>query len=267
MKQFFSLLVLLLSAGYSIAQVSPQWARYPSISPDGSSIVFTYKGDLYRVPSSGGKAEQLTFHEGHDFMPVWSRDGSHIAFASDRYGNFDVFVMEAEGGEAARLNYHSNNEVPYTFSADGKSVLFDGVRQDLASHRQYPTATQPELYKVPTAGERVDMVWTIPAEYVQINNDGSKMIYHDKKGGENEWRKHHTSAITRDIWVYDASNNTHSMITNWAGEDRQPVFSNDEQTIYFLSEESGNFNIHKMPLANPSARSQVTQFETHPVRF
>src|SRR5690554_6631006 len=267
MKHFFSLLALLLSAAYSMAQVSPQWARYPSISPDGSSIVFTYKGDLYRVPSSGGKAEQLTFHEGHDFMPVWSKDGRHIAFASDRYGNFDVFVMEAEGGEADRLTYHSNDEVPYTFSADGKSVLFGGVRQDLAAHRQYPTASQPELYKVPTAGGRVDMVWTIPAEYVQINKDGSKMVYHDKKGGENEWRKHHESSIARDLWLYDVNSNTHQKLTSYYGENRNPVFADDQESLYYLSESSGSFNIHKLALNQPDQSQQLTQFDTHPVRF
>ena len=67
------------------AQNTVSWLRYPAISPDGSQIAFTYKGDLYLVPTSGGKATQLTFHEAHDFKPVWSRDGQHISFASDRY--------------------------------------------------------------------------------------------------------------------------------------------------------------------------------------
>lgn len=267
MKYFFSLFGLLLSMAYSTAQVTPQWARYPSISPDGNRIVFTYKGDLYSVSSSGGKAEQLTFHEGHDYMPVWSKDSRHIAFASDRYGNFDVFVMEAEGGEAVRLTYHSNDEVPYTFSADGGAVLFGGVRQDLASHRQYPTASQPELYSVPASGGRVDMVWTVPAEYVQVSKDGSKMVYHDKKGGENEWRKHHESSIARDLWVYDVNANTHQKLTTYYGENRNPVFANNNSDLYYLSESSGSFNVHKLSLNQPEQNKQLTQFDTHPVRF
>src|SRR5690606_35568742 len=82
MKHYLLLMVLLLSGTLSMAQTQPQWARYPSLSPDGKTMVVTYKGDLYSVPSSGGKAEQLTFHEAHDFMPVWSRDSKKIAFAS-----------------------------------------------------------------------------------------------------------------------------------------------------------------------------------------
>ncbi len=72
--------------------------RYPAISPDGKTIAFGYKGDIYRVEAAGGVAAPLTIHEAHDMMPVWSHDGKYIAFASDRYGNFDVFVMPAAGG-------------------------------------------------------------------------------------------------------------------------------------------------------------------------
>ncbi|ERM81826.1 peptidase S41 [Rhodonellum psychrophilum GCM71 = DSM 17998] len=253
--------------GFAIAQEAPQWLRYPAISPDGSKIVFTYKGDLYTVPTAGGKASQLTFHEAHDFMPVWSKDGSKIAFSSDRYGNFDVFVMGAEGGQASRLTYHSNDEMPYTFSADDASVLFGGVRQDLAEHRQYPSGSQPELYKVPVTGGRVDQVWTLPSEYVQISADGQKTIYHDKKGGENEWRKKHQSAITRDIWLYDAATNSHKMITDFPGEDRNPVFGPGEKEIFYLSEEKGSFNVQKMSLDNPTQKTALTDLKDFPVRF
>src|SRR5262245_30250542 len=94
-----SLCAAALTASAALAQ-SPSssangasWMRYPAISPDGRTIVFTYKGDLYKVASSGGAATALTTHTAHDFMPVWSHDGKQIAFASDRYGNFDVFVV------------------------------------------------------------------------------------------------------------------------------------------------------------------------------
>ncbi|MCC6761980.1 MAG: PD40 domain-containing protein, partial [Chitinophagaceae bacterium] len=96
---------LFLTAGMAAfaQQAVPSWLRYPAISPDGSSVVFTYKGDLYKVPASGGTASLLTMHEAHDYNAIWSPDGKYIAFASDRYGNFDVFVMPATGGEAKRL--------------------------------------------------------------------------------------------------------------------------------------------------------------------
>jgi tricorn protease len=203
MKTLYTLSIFLLGLSICFGQISPKWIRYPSVAPDGKNIAFTYKGNLFVVPSSGGNASQITFHEAHDYMPVWSKDSKQIAFASDRYGNFDIFVMDALGGPAERLTFHSNDEHPYTFTADNKSVIFGGVRQDLAEHRQFPASYQPELYKVPIDGGRVDQVFTIPAEFVQVSTDGKTMVYHDKKGQENEWRKHHVSSVTRDLWKYD----------------------------------------------------------------
>ncbi|PLX20174.1 MAG: peptidase S41, partial [Salinivirgaceae bacterium] len=250
-----------------IANANTDWMRYAAISPDGKTIVFTHKGDLYLVSSEGGEAKPLTFHTAHDYEPVWSHDGSKICFASNRYGNFDLFIIEAKGGEAKRLTYHSNDEIPYTFSNDDKYIIFGGSRLDDVNHRQYPTGSQPELYKVAVNGSFVDQVWTIPAEEVQISKDGSFMLYQDKKGGENKFRKHHTSAITRDIWKYDVASGKHEMIIDWKGEDRNPIIAPDQKTIYFLSERSGNFNVHSFQLDNPKEVSQVSNFKPHPVRY
>ncbi len=251
----------------SQAQDNPNWLRHQSISPDGSTIAFTYKGDLYTVSVNGGDATQLTFHDAHDYKAIWSPDSKTIAFASDRYGNFDIFTMPSDGGQATRLTFHSASETPFTFSADGKNVIFGAVRQDAAQHRQYPSGSQPELYTVGTSAGRVDQVFTIPAEYAEVSADGSTILYHDQKGYESEWRKHHTSAITRDIWTYDVATKQHSMVTNHNAEDRHPTLSDDGQVIYFLSERSGTFNVHKMATANPSDVSQLTSFTLHPVRF
>ena len=266
MRNHLILLFLFISLTF-FAQDSPNWLRHASISPDGTQIVFTYKGDLYKVASGGGDATQLTYHDAHDYKAVWSKDGSKIAFASDRYGNFDIFVMEAKGGAAKRLTFHSNSEMPYSFSHDNKSLIFGALRQDNVKHRQHPHRSQSELYSVSVEGGRVNQLLTFPAEDVAVSKDGGMLIYMDKKGGENEWRKHHTSAITRDIWTYDVKTKAHKMITTSTAEDRSPVLSSDEKSMYFLSERSGTYNVHKMSISNPSQISQLTNFKLHPVRF
>lgn len=267
MKRILLLLLFCATSFAVSAQVNPQWIRYQAISPDGRHVAFTYMGDIYRVPVTGGEAVQLTFHDAHDFMPVWSNDGTKLAFASNRYGNFNVYVMDALGGPASRLTFHSTDELPYSFSHDDNHVIFGAVRQDLAEHRQYPTPSQPELYQVPVTGGRVGQIFTIPAEFVQVSRDGNLMIYQDKKGGENDWRKHHSSSITRDIWLFNKQSGTHTMLSSFQGENRQPVFSADEQSVFYLSEESGSFNVHRMSVANPQRKEQVTHFKDHPVRF
>ncbi len=266
MKSLFSLVIASLLFLSAQAQISPEWVRYPVVSPNGSTIAFTYKGDIYTVNATGGEATRLTFHTAHDYMPVWSHDSQQLAFASNRHGNFDIFVMDAKGGAATRLTFHSNDESPYSFANDNKSVIFGAHRQDLATHRQHPTSSQTELYSVPANGGRVDQILTVPAEHISLKRDGSGFLYQDKPGGENIWRKHHESSVTRDIWMYNANSGEHTKLTEFGGEDRNPVWSNDETAFYYLSEQNGTFNVHKMELATGEV-TQITDLETHPVRF
>jgi Tol biopolymer transport system component/C-terminal processing protease CtpA/Prc len=250
----------------STSPAGASWMRYPAISPDGKTIAFTFKGDIYRVSSAGGAATPLTSHTANDFMPVWSHDGKQIAFASDRYGNYDIYVINADGGEAKRLTFHSADEFPTSFSADDKTILFSSARQDAASNRQFPTGALPELYEVSAAGGRPTQVLTTPAENAKPSKNGQFLIYEDKKGQENQWRKHHTSAVARDIWIYDRKAGAHRQITTFAGEDRNPVFDGDEKSFYYLSEESGSFNVHKMSVDGGKSQ-QLTTFKGVPVRF
>lgn len=266
MKYYIFTVIAVGLSFISIAQTSPQWARYPAISPDGETIAFTYKGNLFSVPNAGGVARQLTYHSAHDYAPVWSKNGERLAFASNRYGNFDIYVMDAEGGPATRLTYHSANETPYSFSADDTAVLFGASRLDAVAHRQYPTGSQPELYSVPVTGGRVDQVLTVPAEQVQVNAEGTHLVYQDKKGYEDTFRKHHVSAITRDIWTYDFATGKHIKLTDFNGEDRNPVFSEDGNTVYYLSELNGTFNVYSMMSGDRSQIQTLTDFKTHPIR-
>ncbi|WP_163777960.1 PD40 domain-containing protein, partial [Proteus mirabilis] len=82
----------------------------------------------YTVAADGGNAKPITFHEAHDYMPVWSHDGKTIAFASDRYGNFDVFTIPATGGEATRITYNSAPEYPFDFSVDNNQIIYGAAR-------------------------------------------------------------------------------------------------------------------------------------------
>src|SRR5688572_18225525 len=268
MKSVFSLALLLL-AGVVVtsANDSPLWLRYPAISPDGQTLLFESKGDIWSVPVSGGNAIPLTLSESYEFAPVWSHDGKSVAFASDRYGSFDVFIMPSAGGEAKRLTYHSTREVPSSFTADDKAVLFSAARQDLAAHAQFPVAGMSELYSVPVGGGRVALVLTTPALDATVSSTGGKIIFHDYKGYESDWRKHHTSAVTRDIWVYDTRDKNYTQLSSYAGEDRNPVFDSNDTDYYYLTEQSGSFNIYTSSLTSPAKSVAITRFARHPVRF
>ncbi len=243
------------------------WLRTPALSPDGTVIIFGYRGDLWSVSSAGGTATPLTVHPAWDGHPVFSPDGKEIAFASDRYGNLDVFVMPATGGEARRLTWHSADEVPASFTPDGKTVLFSASRLDSARSAQFPSPAQPELYSVPATGGAVQQVLTTPALYAVWDKAGKVLAYSDVKGYEMEWRKHDTSSFARDVWVWDAGSNQHRKLTGAGFDDRQPVWAPDQKSLYYLSERSGSFNVWKLELSNPSQPVQITSHKTHPVRF
>ena len=250
--------------------VSPLWLRDVVVSPDGSQVLFCYKGDIYKVATQGGVASRLTTQDSYECSPVWSADGNQIAFASDRHGNLDVFTMSAEGGSATRLTFNSVSEVPQSFSPDGKWVLFGAAIQDPATSVMFPTKSLPELYKVPVKGGRTLQLLGTPAEMLSFTADGKGFFYQDRKGYEDEWRKHHTSSITRDVWFYDAKTGKHTNVTAHAGEDRNPVASADGKTLYFLSERNGgSMNVYCTDQNSLSAKAPkaVTSFKTHPVRF
>jgi tricorn protease len=259
--------LLLATAGTALAGERAMWLRYPAISPDGTTVAFSYHGNIWKVPAAGGTAEPLTVNEWHNTMPVWSPDGSTIAFASDRYGNFDVFVMAAEGGEARRLTFHSSDETPTSFTPDGKAVLFSAAILDSASSVLFPTPAQPELYRVALDGGMPVQVLTTPAIYAVYDAAGKRLAYSDQKGYEMEWRKHDNSSFTRDLWVYDVTTGTHTELTPPGADNRQPVWAPGDQALYFLSERSGSFNVWRLDLTDPQHPVQVTTHAGHPVRF
>lgn len=258
--------LILASSGALAQDVSPNWFRNTAISPDGRTVLFTHAGDIYTVSTDGGRAIPLTIHEASETLPVWSPDGSKIAFASDRAGNFDVYVMPSTGGEAQRLTFHSSDDLPSCFSPDGESVLFESTRVDDADSALFPSRVLAELYSVSVSGGTPDMVLTTPALNARWNSDGARILYEDRKGYEDELRKHHTSAIARDVWVYDASTGEHEKLTTYAGEDRNPQWGPNGREMVFLSERNGDMNVFRVAITPNAAAEQLTSFEHHPVR-
>ena len=266
MKFLFILTSALFVTTNIFAEDNPLWMRYPAISPNGETIAFTYKGDIYTVPTNGGKATQLTTHPAHDTQPVWSPDGSKIAFASDRTGNFDIYVMDKDGGAPKQLTTHSANEYPETFT-DNNHILYTASIQQDVKDSQFPSGTFAQIYQISLDGGRPILYSSYAMQSLALNKQGDKLLYQDIKGYEDPWRKHHQSSITRDIWLCSLGNErTFKKITTFRGEDRNPVWAPDGNSFYYLSEEKGSFNVFKNDLTGKNIR-QITQHTTHPVRF
>ena len=263
-KVLIPALAFAFTTAAAFAEETPLWMRYCALSPDGQTIAFSYQGDLFTVPTAGGEARQLTSHPGQDTRPVWSPDGKQIAFASDREGQFDIYLIDKQGGEPKRLTTHTAAEYPVAFR-DNNHVLYNAnVMQD-ATDIQFPGARFMQVYEVDTEGHRPQLYSSLYMDHLAVSPDGKQLLYNDWKGYEDSWRKHHQSSITRDIWLADSGQKQFRKLTTFGGEDRNPVWAPDGQSYYYLSEQNGSFNVYKASL-NGGQPKQLTQHTLHPVR-
>lgn len=260
MKKILLALIAPLATASAMAQSDPLWMRFPAISPDGKTVAFSYKGDIWTVPANGGQARQITTNPAYDAYPVWSPDSRQIAFASSREGSLDVYVVGKDGGVPRRVTTDSGDEYPMAWRTDSTILLKASIMPKATS---IVFADFSQVYEVSANGGRMRLFSDIPMEDISVGKDGA-MLYHDKKGYEDPFRKHHQSPICRDIWLYKGGDYT--KLTDFAGEDRNPVWGNDANTYYYLSEEDGTFNVYKRHLGE-TAKTQLTHYKGNPVRY
>ena len=246
-----AIILAALLAGAAASAQSPLWLRKNAISPDGKTIAFTYKGNLFTVPSQGGKAAQLTSNAAYESDPVWSRDGKSIYFSSWRDGNKDVYVTTPEGGAPKRLTDYPGNETPMAALRDGSLVISASIQQD-PSYGGFPVGTQ--LYIIGSEGAPKQLT-TLPVSAISAGE--GIFLYEDYKGYEDPFRKHHTSSVTRDIWLCRTSNglidknSAFTKLTSFQGEDRNPVLGADGKTFWWLSEQNGKtINVFRSSIDN-----------------
>lgn len=260
MKKILLALIAPLATASAMAQSDPLWMRFPAISPDGKTVALSYKGDIWTVPANGGQARQITTNPAYDAYPVWSPDSRQIAFASSREGSMDIYVVGRDGGTPRRVTTDSGDEYPMAWRNDSTIMLKASIMPKATS---IMFADFSQVYEVSDKGGRMRLFSDIPMEDISVGNDGA-LLYHDNKGYEDPFRKHHQSPICRDIWLYKGGNYT--KLTNFAGEDRTPVWGGDNNTYYYLSEEDGTFNVYKRRIGE-TAKTQLTHYKGNPVRF
>ena len=131
----------------------------------------------------------------------------------------------------------------------------------------FPDAWITELYRIPAEGGRPELVLAAPVCNLSFDKDGESFIYENRTGSENIWRKHHTSSVARDIFYYDAAQNTHTLLTENPGEDRSPIYTPDGGIVFLSERNGGSFNVYKGVAGDLANAKPLTNFKNHPVRF
>lgn len=249
-----------LGAAAAVSAETPRWLRNTSISPDGKTIAFTYKGDIFTVPSQGGTASRLTSGS-YASYPVWSPDSRTIVFSSNREGSADLYATDATGGTPRRITTFSGTETPIAF-IDDETVIYSTSEDPSQQSSRHPgRLTRTYKVSVTDPGARPELYLSMPVGSASVTPDG-RILYHDKKGLEDVFRKHERSSGTSDIWLLE--NGRHTKLTDFDGHDLNPVWKADRKGYYYVSEKSGTLNVFSAD-GSGNAR-QLTFFEKHPVR-
>ena len=141
--------------------------RYPTMSK--TQVAFEYGGELWEVPRAGGQAHVLA--SGMDMLtqPIFSPDGSMIAFTGTYDGNTDVYVVPASGGEPRRLTYYPGHNVAVGWTPDGKAILFRSPR--------FSYSDPDQLFTVPVTGGFPQELPLPMAEQGSYSADGTHLAY------------------------------------------------------------------------------------------
>jgi len=257
---------LLVMGTVGLASEEGRLLRFPDIHKD--QITFSYGGDIWVVPSTGGLAHKLTNSEGLEIFPRFSPDGKQIAFTGQYDGDFNVFVMPSDGGQPKRLTYHpairqisermGPESIVMDWTPDGANILF-------RSREETQDSWEGRLYLVsPNGGYRQPL--PLPrGGFASFSADASKIAYCPIFRDFRTWKRYKGGAA-QDVWIYDFNQRKSEKITDWIGTDNMPMWDQTSGLIYFNSDRTGTLNLYSY---NPDTKQtlQVTKFTEFDVRW
>ena len=255
----FNLLFLSFISILSFAQ-QITLPRFPAISADGEKLAFSYQGDIWICDKNGDSPQRLTIHEAYESFPVWAPDGKSIAYSSTRNGNNDIFVSELNGRAPQRITYHSSGDLLSDWDTSGH-LWFSGVR----NYRQIER--EQELFSIPASGgtpiRATDALGYTPS----VSPDGNLIAF--VRGECRVEREDYDGPANKNVWVWNKKTNAFFRITTSTKNDFLPKWY-DNSTLYYISGESGRYNIHKSKIKSTGEgeiNTQITQFKDFGIRY
>ncbi|HFC00053.1 MAG TPA: peptidase S41, partial [Phaeodactylibacter sp.] len=244
---------------FSFAQENTM-LRTPSLNPDGTRISFSYQGDIWTVPASGGIARRLTIHESYESNPQWSPDGQQLVFQGKRYGNYDLYLIEASGNTPKRLTYHSTNDALPKWGADGQ-IYFTSRRAFVQLE------WESEIHRIAQNGGTPQRTLDATALMPAPSPDGKFLAF--VRGACRVSREAYKGSANRNIWLFNTANKKYTQLTTFEGQDIYPDWGGKK--LFYLSAQNGRYNIFQQEIdASGMAKGNavaLTSFTDEGIRF
>jgi len=263
-KQLWSLVCAMFVAAQQGQAEEARLLRFPATN--GSDIVFSYAGDLYKVSVRGGEAKRLTSHVGYEMFPHFSPDGKTIAFTGQYDGNTEVYTIPADGGEPLRVTYTATNQrddvgdrmgpnnIVTAWTADGAKIVY---------RNRIGSGFGGKLYTVAKEGGLSEVIPLPEGGFCSFSPDGKRLAYNRVMREFRTW-KYYRGGMADDVWIYDAGKKTVENITNNRAQDIFPMWVGDE--IYFLSDRDRTMNLFVYDTKTKTT-SKVTDFTEYDIKF
>ncbi len=235
-----------LAAGLAVesASAGPLLLQHPSLS--ASEIAFDYGGAIWTVPRSGGKATLIVLGQDQNSQPIFSPDGSQIAFTGRFDGNTDVYVVAAQGGTPRRLTWHPGADVAVGWTPDGKSILFHSPRDTVRD--------LDKLFVVDAKGGPVRELPLPSGVAGSYSADAKRLAYEPISQWEPAWKQYRGGQTSR-IWLADLDTSHVTPIPRPNSNDRDPMWVGDE--VYFLSDRNGPITLFSYDVKTGAVTQRV----------
>jgi tricorn protease len=262
LRSLSSIVATLLLTATSVGEAAPadsnvDLPRFPAVSPDGSEVVFSWRGDLWKAPTTSGRAIRLTSHPQDDLFAVWSRDGSRLAFSSDRNGYMNIYMMDADGTGLQQLTDVDQGCRVTGFGEDdqGNEVVLFHARMEGDVYRDW------RPYMVSTDGGPIRRLHDAFGSYPVMSPDKQHLVF-TRGGIYDAWQRHgYRGPDAVETWLYTFQDGSFQQLTHFDGTDGKPRWADDD-TILFLSDRSlDRFNLYRMSATAGDAQTErLTNF-------
>ena len=227
----------------------------PALCPTRPEIAFVSGGDIWVVPSKGGEAHLLVSHPAEESRPLYSPDGTRLAFVSTRTGGGDIYILTLASGELKRLTFDDRLDQLDAWSRDGSWIYFSTGSQDVGGKNDIFRVSAEGGTPIAVSADRfTNEFQAAPAP------DGSTVAFAARGNGDSQWWRHgHSHLDESEIWLRkDGSPATYEKVVDLNGRNAWPMWMPDGKSLYFMSDRSGAQNLWTLPLSGKM--KQVTKF-------